>query len=187
MRRRALLNNAFLCLGLMLTACATPKPVGNFQRDPAYNKKLDRVLVVSMNPALVDENVNRRFSSSETEKLIALLKTRGVETQVTSVNAKAGDAKDEILQAALRFQPHEILYFGPTHGHHRVLMSRGWNSHVLRDTVDNLTFRAKLVDVSMSRTVWHGDMSYSSEPEPETVAEQLVDRLGKDNLLPAAQ
>lgn len=171
----------------MLTGCATPKPVGNFQRDAAYNKKLDRVLVVSMNPGLVDEHVRRHFSSSTTGKLLAMFKAHGIEAEVTMRNEKAVDPNDELLQAMQRFQPHHILYFGPTYVHNRVLMSRGWNAHVLRDTVDNLTFKTELVDTSLHRTIWHGEMSYWFEPEPEQVAEQLVERLGKDNLLPSAQ
>lgn len=187
MGKRPFLNNILLLSALLFTACATPKPVFDCQRDPAYTKKIDRVLIVSCNEQVADENLERHFSRSMTGQMIVLLNKRGVDAHVISQNPRAIDADAEILQAVLRYQPHQILYFGPSKIRTEVTIAHGVTYRYARGQVANVTFAGRLADVASHHTVWAGDVSYWFEPEPGQVASQLLDKFDSDNLLPSPQ
>jgi hypothetical protein len=190
MGRHQFLNNAFLGLILFATACATPKPVFDCKRDVSYTRKLDRVLIVSYNEELADDNLRRHFCRSTTGEMVILLNKRGVQTHVTSPNPKDLDPDAQVLQAIIRYQPQQILYFGPTKVRNNVVVSRNlynFNTRVTRIDVGKVVFAAKLLDVPTHRTVWRGEMSYWFEPEAEEVAAHLLEKLAADNLLPGGQ
>lgn len=186
MGKRSLLNNVLILSALFLTACATPKPVFDCKRDSAYTKTLDRVLIVSCNEKLTDENLQRHFSRSLTGQIVAWLKEHKVDAHIISPDPNdLGGA--ELLQTIATYRPHQILFFGPSKLHTQVGLADGVTFRYARGEVANVTFRGKLVDVAAHRAVWNGTMSYWFEPEPDKVAVQLLQKFESDNLLPSLQ
>lgn len=178
-------NKAGLLLLLLATACATPKPLFDCKRDPAFTQKLDRVLVVLMNEEQADASLQPHFSGSVTGEIVSLLNQHGIQAQVTSPNPNELDPEKPILQAIDRFRPHQVLQFGVTEVRQGRYVTGAATYRRLHTEVATLVFEAKLKDMQTHKTVWRAHMSYWFQPDPSMVAKAFVDKLLTENLIDA--
>src|SRR5438045_645693 len=89
-RTSAFLGKSFLLalasLNLMWSGCVSTKPRIEAKRDPAYNGKLERVLIVYHNDEAVAPRLGPKFSEEFLSRFSELLGQRGVVSEVVRPN-----------------------------------------------------------------------------------------------------
>jgi hypothetical protein len=162
---------------LSLTGCAPLQGDVQTRKDPAYHGKLEKVLIVPLNEDLAS-HLGRDFSNRLLTRLTGSLAQKDVASEVVHVNKEDLDPAAPVKSAAARFHPGQVLYIAVT----RVIS----NNDIQRPTVNDLpqftskisiTIAFSIVDMRSGKTVWRGELQFSTIPYPESVADQLVKQL----------
>jgi hypothetical protein len=190
MNRGVFLNSVTLVLLMLTTACTTPRPTFDSKRDSNYTQKLDRVLLVTFNEEKADAVLGDHFSRALTDEIASLLNKHGVQAQVSSPDPKGIDTNKPILESMKHFQPHQVLHFGVSEVRRRNVMeastfSPTYNSpyRKVHSEVANVVFSADLKDVRTFKTVWRSGITYGLQPEAQSVANDIVNKLVAENLV----
>lgn len=168
---------------LFLTGC-TPLQ-GHFQamEEPAYHGTMSRVLVVSFNEDLAS-HLGHDFSNRMLNRITHLLAQNGVAVEVAHQNKNNLDPMAPVKAAAARFHPQQLLYVAVTRVFsNNNLSPASFNSLPQFSSEVSIDFGFSIIDMQTGKTVWRGDLQFSTVPTPGDVADQLVKQLEAERLL----
>lgn len=174
-----------LCVlaSLILAGCATPQ--GNFQtkKDPSYQGKLERVLIVPRNEDMASR-LGRDFPNRLLTRLASSLAQKDVASEVVRLNKEDLDPDAPVKAAAAQFKAGQLLYISLT----RVLSRNEAHPATLYGLPQfasevSIVFAFSVVDVPSGKTVWRGALQFDTVPYPEDVADQLLKQLETEQLL----
>jgi hypothetical protein len=179
-----------------LASCSTPNGKVQSRKDPAYQGKLERVLLVyddhektASLTVLSPRSLGPKFSAAFLRRLTEVLTEKGVTLEVVRPDPEALDPDAPAQAAATRFHPDHLLRFGIASmaSHTRPYsFSPSQQQELLsaRFTQDTeVVFGFSLVDPARHQIVWRGELSYYVIPFPEHVADQFVQQLAAEKFL----
>lgn len=173
-----------LCTILVILAgCASPQ--GDFQtkRDPSYQNKLDRTLIVSVNDDLA-ARLGRDFYDRLYARLTQTLATKGVLTQVVHQNKEAVDPAQPIRSAFDTFHPNQVIAVAVTSVNSRnEVRPANWESLPQFSSEVSIAFSFVVSDAKSGKVVWRGTDQFHLLPAPEDVADQLIGQLQTESFL----
>ena len=165
-------------LPVIVAGCASPKPTFETKRDSSYDKKLERVLIVYHHEAT--PTVPRDdFPDSYVKACQTALETKNVQASALRLTKDDFDEAARIRTEVSQFHPRQVLYFHVG----------SWTQYAHRmPNVGNVSsysanLELTLVDPATAKTIWKARVAYPFLPDPETVAQQLVERLVTDGML----
>jgi hypothetical protein len=172
-----------ICLSalLILLGCASPKSNFQSKKDPSYEKKLDRILVVYVSQAqdklhVASQHLGAEFSDRLAKQITVLLAQKSVPCDIVRLEDEL-DRNVPINAAAARFGAKQDLYF--------------WVRSVRRKPIVNslaydttITLEFSLWDRQIKKTVWRTEATFfGCSPLADDTAKQLVHELGTAGLL----
>ena len=173
-----------LCVlaSLALVGCATPQ--GNFQtkKDPSYQGKLERILIVPRNEDMVS-HLGRDFPNRLLTRLTSSLAQKDVASEVVRLNKDELDPDAPVKSAAAQFHASQLLYVSLP----RVLSRNEAHPATLYGLPQfasqvSIVFAFSIVDVPSQKTVWRGALQFDTVPNSEDVADQLLKQLETEQL-----
>jgi hypothetical protein len=182
--------SALLCLGFLACLPGCGSLTGEFttNRDPHYDGKLERLLIVYYNEADAAQQLGSKFSDAFLGRLSAVLARRNVPVHVARPMQGALDEQGVVRLAAARFQPRQVMQFALS----RIAVQSGvtrssFESGAQFVNNQSVTFTFSLAELGSSKYVWRGNLRYSVIPEGTTVADQLVAQLVAERFLLAVE
>jgi hypothetical protein len=173
-----------LCVlaSLILVGCATPQ--GHFQtkKDPSYQGKLERILIVPRNEDMASR-LGRDFPNRLLTRLTSSLAQKDVATEVVHLNKEDVDPDAPIKSKAAQFKANQLLYVSLI----RVASRNEARPATLSSlpqfaSAVSIVFAFGVVDVQSEKTVWRGNLQFDIIPNPEDVADQLLKQLEAEQL-----
>ena len=176
----ALISKAGVLALLIFAGCASPQGKFQVNKDPSYDGKLKRVLIVSLNEDLAS-HLGRDFSNRLLTRFTMLLTQKGVSSEIVHLNQKDLDRTASVRSAVARFKPDQLFYVAVT----RVLSRNGVQRRRSNDLPQftsemSISFEFNLTETQSGKTVWRGELHFYTVPYPEDVADQLVKQLGTE-------
>jgi hypothetical protein len=176
---------AFVCAltSLAFAGCATSKGRVVSKRDPSFEGKLQRVLIICPDRQ-TSASLGNQFASRFLKQLTNSLTQSGVPAASVDVEKEALDNRALVEKAANHFRAGQMLDWSIA----------GINTmSTVRQTMpgDIPSFRSStsvalefgMYDVWVNRVVWRARFTFQMSPSPEAVADQLVEELVAAKLL----
>ena len=166
---------------LVLLGCAAPKSNFQSKKDPAYQRKLERVLVIYTSQAqdkqhVISQHLGADFSDRLAKQITVLLAAKGVPCEIVCLEDEL-DRNAPVGAAATLLGAKQDLYFGLEYAGRRPMI----NSLAANSTT---TLKFSLYDRQTKKTVWRTEAAFfSSPPLAKDVAKQLVQELVSEGLL----
>ena len=167
---------------LILTGCASPQ--GNFKtkKDPSYQSKLERVVIVPRNEDMASR-LGRDFPDRLLTRLASSLAQKDVASEVVHLNKEDVDPDAPVKSKAAQFKAGQLLYVSLI----RVASRNEAHPATLYGlpqfaSAVSIVFAFGVVDVPSGKTVWRGELRFDTVPNPEDVADQLLKQLETDQL-----
>jgi len=168
---------------LILTGCASPQ--GDFQtkRDPTYQSKLERILIIPQNEDMA-ARLGRNFPNRLLTRLASSLAQKDVASQVVHLNKEDVDVDAPVKSAVVQFKASQLLYVSLIRVASRnEARPGGLYSLPQFATEVSIVFAFGVVDVPSGKTVWRGNLQFDTVPNPEDVTDQLLKQLETERLL----
>lgn|ERR1043166_5858645 len=164
-------------IALTLAGCASPQGKFRSQKDPSYNEKIGRVLVVYYNVDTTS-SLGRGFSDRFATRVAALLTQKSVPSEIVRMEREALDRNAPVKAATARFRPRQFLSFAVTRVDSMGGVHQAAPGQLLQFSSEmSATFEFSLADAQSGRTVWRTEAHYYSPPRAEDVADQLLEQL----------
>jgi hypothetical protein len=178
-----------LCLGFLayMPGCGSLSGEFNVNRDPQYEGKLERLLIIYHNEDDAAHLLGAKFSDTFLGRVSEALARRKVQVHVARPMQGGLDEPGVARLAAARFRPRQVMHFALS----RVAVQTGVTRSTAGSTAQfinnqSVTFTFSLAEVGTDRYVWRGSLRYPVIPEGATVADQFVAQLVAERFLSAA-
>jgi hypothetical protein len=173
-----------------LPGCSSLKGEFTTNRDPHYDGKLERLLIVYYNEDDAAQQLGAKFSDAFLGRVSAALARRNVPVHVARPMQGALDEQGVVRLAAARFHPRQVMQFALSRIAVQSGVTRtGGGGGSMPQFVNNqsVTFTFSLAELGTDKYVWRGNLRYSVIPEGTTVADQLVAQLVAERFLRAVE
>ncbi len=165
-----------------VTGCVAPEPTFQTKKDPAYEGKLEKVLIVSENEELAGR-LGPDFSRRLLERFAAALAQKGVTSEIVHTNNEDLDPSAPVKAAADRFLPRQIFYIGVIQVQTQSQSSAIQGPLFAPDKSVAMSIGCRIADRQSGKTVWAGKLQANPPQPPEKIADHLVNQLEAERLL----
>jgi hypothetical protein len=170
----------------LLTGCGSLKGRFEAMKEPGYDGKLDRVLIVYENEETSAQYLGHSFADDFLTRFTGALTAQGVHAAIVRPRERELDSAGQIRVAFARARPRQMLNIGLT----RAVDRAGWRMEGDKPSavLSNVrTFAFTLTDVARNRAVWRGSVHYDIVPDAKTVADQFTAQLAAEGFLGGTQ